>query len=264
MPSKTPDRSASRMTRDLKHTHDIACKIGQKAAEAARDFYNNRNTLILETKGPHAFVSHADREVEQLIRAELAAVFPEDSILGEEFGRTDENASFWAIDPIDGTANFMRGSPLWGISIAFVEDNQPVVGCIVYPVLETQISAYQKSGLLLNGQPQARDDQFASVPVCAVGENPHWAETELPRVERKLRKSGWGVAGYRCATIGLGFAALGRVDGYVEDKTSIWDHAAGVVIAEEAGLKTQFDMNPDPCSCFVAVGGGKLFELIKR
>lgn len=250
--------------RSLKQTHDVACRIGDAAAASALDFYHNRKSLILETKGPHEFVSRADRDVEQIIRADIATSFPQDSILGEEFGRTGDAESYWAIDPIDGTANFMRGSPLWGVSVAFVQDNKPVVGCIVYPALKMRLSAYQKSGLFIDGEPQVRDDQFASVPVCAVGENMHWSDKELPRVERMLRDNGWGVAGYRCATIGLGFAALGHVDGYVEDKTSIWDLAAGVVIAEEAGLRTEFDMNPDECSCFVAVASEKLFALIRR
>lgn len=251
-------------TETLMNRHRDARDIAQQAALKAKSFFDDRNELKLETKGVHEFVSHADRAVEQLIRERLTDLRRNDAVLGEEFGGDKTKADYWAIDPIDGTANFMRGSPLWGVSIAYVQNHVPVVGCIILPIMGIELSAYLGSGLLKDGQKIERDEAFSDVPICAVGENWNWSGNQLPIVEHILRKSGWGVASYRCATVGLSFAALGYVDGYVEDRTSVWDLAAGVVLANEAGLSSEFDVKLATGSCFVATAKEPLFEIIRN
>lgn len=213
----------------------VAVRIVHEAAHSALDLFNARGRFALEEKGAHEYVSEADRIIERHIREALATDFPEDNVMGEEMGGKGSNA-FWAIDPIDGTANFLRGSPLWGVSLGFVQDDEPVVGVIAYPSLGLTLSAARGCGVSRNGLPFERNVDFPSVHLAAVGENTRWPATEIAHVEYALRTSGWGVAQYRCATIGLGFAALGCVDGYLEKHTSIWDIAAGSVICREAGL----------------------------
>jgi myo-inositol-1(or 4)-monophosphatase len=103
-------------------------------------------------------------------------------------------------------------------------------------MLGIRLSAGEGLGLSKNGEAFHRNVHFPSVRVAAVGESPRWSIDGISEIEIALRKAGWGVAEFRCATIGLGFAALGYTDGYIEKNTSIWDIAAGSVICSESGL----------------------------
>jgi len=220
---------------DIQKRLAAANAIMMEAEKLALTFFNERDRFVLEEKNASEFVSEADREVEGLIRKHLAQILPEDNVMGEEMGGEGSDA-FWSIDPIDGTANFLRGTPLWGVSLGYVENGRSTVGVISYPVLGTRLSAGQGLGLSKNGAPFHRNVHFPSVRVAAVGESPRWTIEGIAEIEIALRRAGWGVAEFRCATIGLGFAALGYTDGYIEKNTSIWDIAAGSVICAEAGL----------------------------
>jgi histidinol-phosphatase len=96
--------------------------------------------LVVTTKPDRTPVTDADQAVERVIRATLNASRPEDDIFGEEMG-TDSNTigarpgRQWVIDPIDGTAGFLRGLPIWGTLVALAIDGVPVVGAISAPAL---------------------------------------------------------------------------------------------------------------------------------
>ena len=85
--------------------------ITREAGQLALGYFAKRRELAVEAKGLQDLVSIADREVERLIRERLTAQFPNDGLLGEEEGGS-ETDNVWIIDPIDGTANFLRGSAL--------------------------------------------------------------------------------------------------------------------------------------------------------
>ncbi|MER3389490.1 MAG: histidinol-phosphatase [Microcella sp.] len=95
--------------------------------------------LVVSTKPDRTPVTDADQAVEHAIRAGLAAGRPDDGILGEEYGtREGQGAGAtrqWIIDPIDGTANFLRGVPIWGTLIGLAIDGEPVVGVVSAPAL---------------------------------------------------------------------------------------------------------------------------------
>jgi histidinol-phosphatase len=100
--------------------------------------------LVVTTKPDRTPVTDADQAVEHVIRATLGASRPEDDIFGEEMG-TDSNTigarhgRQWIIDPIDGTAGFLRGLPVWGTLVALAIDGVPVVGAISAPALGQQV-----------------------------------------------------------------------------------------------------------------------------
>jgi myo-inositol-1(or 4)-monophosphatase len=100
----------------------FAQSLARLAGSLAYDYWRNRERLTVELKGPQDFVSHADRDVEALLRRELAAAFPDDAFLGEETAAsfTGPLDRCWVVDPIDGTHNFLRGVPYWNVAIAFV------------------------------------------------------------------------------------------------------------------------------------------------
>lgn len=91
--------------------------------------------LVVETKPDRSEVTDADRATELAIKAKLAEKRPEDGVIGEEFGSSEGNNRVWIIDPIDGTANFLRGVPVWATLIALVIDGKPVVSVVSAPAL---------------------------------------------------------------------------------------------------------------------------------
>lgn len=91
--------------------------------------------LDVQTKPDRSPVTEADLAVERAIRERIAAARPGDGILGEEFGTEGEGSRQWIIDPIDGTANFLRGVPVWGTLISLAIDGVPVVGVASAPAM---------------------------------------------------------------------------------------------------------------------------------
>ncbi|GAA0996500.1 inositol monophosphatase family protein [Subtercola frigoramans] len=112
--------------------------LAQRLADAADRISLSRFCsldLVVDQKPDRTPVTDADRAVERAIRLGLATERPGDSILGEEFGTEGESTRQWIIDPIDGTANFLRGVPVWATLIALVIDGVPSVGVVSSPAL---------------------------------------------------------------------------------------------------------------------------------
>ena len=91
--------------------------------------------LNIETKPDRSPVTDADRAVELALKEILAAERPDDGIVGEEFGNSGSTTRKWIIDPIDGTANYMRGVPVWASLIALSIDGHAVVSVVSAPAL---------------------------------------------------------------------------------------------------------------------------------
>lgn len=115
---------------------DLALAL--KLADAADAISRSRFTamdLVVTTKPDRTPVTDADQAVERAIREGLAEARPEDGILGEEYGAEGSTQRQWIIDPIDGTANFLRGVPIWASLISLAVDGVPVVGVVSAPAL---------------------------------------------------------------------------------------------------------------------------------
>lgn len=91
--------------------------------------------LSVETKPDRSPVTDADRAVERALKAILAAERPADGIIGEEFGNSGSVDRKWIIDPIDGTANYMRGVPVWASLIALSVNQKPILSVVSAPAL---------------------------------------------------------------------------------------------------------------------------------
>ena len=119
----------------------------------AADFYRRRDELEVERKGTQDLVSEADRACEDMIVGALSRLFPEDGFLGEERGIQKAGAkAVWIIDPIDGTANFLRGIPFWCVSVGLLTAGAFVIGVIYNPITDELFAARQGQGATLNGQ----------------------------------------------------------------------------------------------------------------
>ena len=223
--------------RDITRRHLVAQGIVREAGQQAAAQFRRREELAIERKGTQDLVSEADRACEDAIVGALSACFPEDSFLGEERGLQNEGGrAVWVIDPIDGTANFLSGIPVWCVSLGLMIDARPAAGVIYNPVTEELYSAQAGGGAFLNGRPirvsnTARLDQAR---IC-VGfsyrrpVDPHIAGIKAC-LEAHCEYSRLG-----SGALGLALTADGRFDGYWEQHINMWDVAAGIVIVAEAG-----------------------------
>jgi len=244
-------------------------KTARLAGQLATHHQQRPADLMVEAKGPLDFVTAADKAVEQGIVEAIRKAFPDDSVLGEEGSAYQGNGTrLWVIDPIDGTANYMRGLPWWSISIGLIEDGQPKAGIIHAPAMDITIVAVKGEGVVLNGQPVEPDTlrQDPPAPVIMTGSSPASAakgdaeklsaliRSDLNGIERRLG----------CGTASLLQVLLGKAELYIGLGERIWDVCAAAVIAEELGLRhsVEWKTAADPQPFNFACGVAKLFEQV--
>jgi histidinol-phosphatase len=131
MSGDSPTRSPGFALRD---DLSLALALAAEADLISLDRFQSLD-LVVTTKPDRTPVTDADKAVERAIRIGIEVARPADSILGEEFGTEGDSPRQWIIDPIDGTANFLRGVPIWGTLIALAIDGVPVVGVVSAPAL---------------------------------------------------------------------------------------------------------------------------------
>ena len=122
----------------------------------------------VRAKGPGDWVSDADTGSEHAIRAVLHDAAPELAFFGEESGGERADVG-WFVDPLDGTANFVHGFPVVGVSVALVADGRPVVGVIHAPMLGRVYSARLGGGAFCDGEPIRVSDRPTEEAICATG-----------------------------------------------------------------------------------------------
>jgi myo-inositol-1(or 4)-monophosphatase len=213
-----------------------ASAIAREAGALARRHFRERpKTLSIDFKGDQDYISAVDAEVETLIRARLHEAFPEDSFYGEEGGGAF-GPDTWVVDPIDGTANFMRGIPLFCISMAFVRDRQARIGVIYDPVHDELYAAEGGRGATLDGRPMRvsglTDIRQATIEAGWSTRLPHDRYTALVQT---LKEAGSGVRRGGSGALALAYVADGRIDAYCELHMNAWDALAGLVLVQEAG-----------------------------
>ena len=147
-------------------TINIAVKAARAAGRIIMRASEQLDRIQVMEKGQQDFVTNIDQQAEQEIIGILQASFPNHSILGEESGESGSNNHQWIIDPIDGTANFIRGLPHFSISIALCVDGRPEHGVIYDPVRDELFSASRGKGAQLNGRRLRVSPQHKLAP-CA-------------------------------------------------------------------------------------------------
>jgi myo-inositol-1(or 4)-monophosphatase len=209
--------------------------VAAEAGALAQSYFERREQLVIEHKGPQDLVSAADRDVETLIRARFAERFPSDGMLGEEQGGATAQ-SLWVVDPIDGTTNFLHGLPHWGISIAFVRDGVCELGVVHAPVLRETFVARRGGGATCNGKPiSASACTEMNRAVIGFGSSKkHALDLYLRRLSNVLSQ-GTEYRRLGSAALNLASVACGRIEGYFEQHLSSWDALAGLLLVTEAG-----------------------------
>jgi myo-inositol-1(or 4)-monophosphatase len=205
-----------------------------------QDFTRVRAELGVTNKIGPDFVSQADLRAEATIKSALNAFAPDYAFHGEEGGRVGGDGSdlTWIVDPLDGTTNFLWGTPLFGTCIALSRGDEVLAGVINLPALGEMLWAEQGGGAFMNGKPiRASTKTQLADAVIAVG-IPHAGKPghDLFREEMgRLTPRTTGVRRTGSAAVDLAYTACGRWDAYVERIVAAWDIAAGVGLIIEAG-----------------------------
>jgi histidinol-phosphatase len=227
----------------MTHSEDLA--FAHELADLADEITLARfraQDLKIETKPDASPVTDADQATERALKSLLAEKRPQDALIGEEYGTSGQASRTWIIDPIDGTANFMRGVPVWATLIALAIDGKPTVSVVSAPALGRRWWAAPNIGAWtrdVNGLER-------EIQVSAIADKAHasisynnlklWDESgKLPQLIEFSREL-WRTRAYGDFYSYM-LLAEGSVDIVAEHDLKIYDIAALVPIVEQAGGK---------------------------
>ncbi|SCA62660.1 Inositol-1-monophosphatase [Chlamydiales bacterium SCGC AG-110-P3] len=201
-----------------------------------------RRLKEVNVKGESDLVTIADKESEEVVLGIIKGHYPNHGIIAEESGAhcAVEGCTFlWAVDPLDGTTNYAHGYPEFAVSIALLEDGEPIVGVVYEPIPELLFHATLDGGAFLNGElisvsavsrlkeALLISGYFMSDPSTSANVS---EMSRLDEVSHGVRKTG-------AAAVNLVDLANGSIDGFWYRGLKIWDIAAGALIVREAGGK---------------------------
>lgn len=254
----------------------LAVELARAGGDETLRFFR-KGSLEIDTKRDGTPVTAADRACESLIRNRLAAAFPEDGVLGEEFGESAGSTGFrWILDPIDGTFSFLNGVPLYTTLIGLESDpadgGRMVAGVIHAPALDETVYARLGGGAwrVTNGSEPARamvsTTATLSEATVATTALEYWDESTTGvwlRIASTARHTrGWPDA-YAALLI-----ATGRCDALIEPALQCWDIAPfGPILAEAGGRSTDWSgIETAHAGAVVASNGsihGELLSLVR-
>jgi histidinol-phosphatase len=212
----------------------LALKIADTADLITQSRYQSQD-LVITTKPDNTPVTDADKATETAIREILMKERPNDGLLGEEFGESENLGSrYWVIDPIDGTKNFMRAVPTWSTLIALIEDGEVIVGVVSAPAVTRRWHASKGHNAYVafnRGAPR-------KISVSKVSQIKDASLTYSDFV---------GFGERRDAFIALIDVAEGSADIAVEPILALWDMAAlDIIVREAGGSFTSISGEPGP------------------
>jgi len=218
----------------------IAKHITIDAGKLAMEYYRRLDTLPVEAKGHQDFVTEADREVELFIRRALEDALPDDGIVGEEHAPKPSASGFtWVIDPIDGTANFIKSIPLWTVVLAGVSDDRVQIGVIHEPVQGETFAALRGHGAELSGKPMRCPNRTLHEGAVGIGYSSRMGPAPITASITRILEEGGVFLRLASGAISLAYLAAGRLVGYLEGHMNAWDCLAGQLIVEEAGGRVE-------------------------
>lgn len=231
--------------------------IANEAVAVARRIIRSRAPGSVHAKGDRDIVTDVDLAVEDAVREFLCRETPGIGILGEEHGRTGPggDAPWWALDPVDGTANLACGMPLCAVSLALVSGGHAALAAVDLPFLDARYTAVAGRGAYVNGEriltSRVREPSDAVVSIGDFAVGPGAEPRNRVRIAllnmlgarvRRIRMLG-------TAAIDLAWVAEGKLDASIILANMPWDTMAGVLLVREAG---GFVLDRDGCDHTVA------------
>jgi myo-inositol-1(or 4)-monophosphatase len=225
-----------------------ALPVAREAAQAASRVHRlhapSASILKAEEKGRSDYVSATDREAEEAARAVISSHFPDHRLLAEESTDPDSvddsalGGPVWIVDPLDGTANYLHGHPMYAASVALAIDGVPIVGVVDAARTNEVWWAARGLGAWKSGMP-IRVSPVQGLRHAMVGTGfPFKAEHLIPEYTQQLGRVLRSTAGVRragAAAMDLAYVASGIFECFWELHLNPWDFAAGYVLVEEAG-----------------------------
>lgn len=236
-----PERPATDATgrRDLAADLDLALGIADEVDRLTMARFGAVD-LVVQSKPDLTPVSEADLAAEELIRARLDRARPGDTVSGEEFATTGASRWRWVLDPIDGTANYVRGVPVWATLIGLLDGDDAVLGVVSAPALGRRWWARRGGGSFTTalGAP-ARRLQVSGVrglgdASLSIASLAGWSARGRLEQLISLTEAVWRTRGYGDFWSYM-LLAEGAVDLATEPELSLWDVAAVAPIVTEAG-----------------------------
>ncbi len=223
-----------------------AARAAEQAAYAAGTHLQASRSrlaeIVITHQAPGDVVKAIDREARTLIRDVVMRHFPGHRFVGEE-GDDDaellaDGRPVWTVDPLDGTANYLRGYPQYAVVIALVEAGEPQVGVVYDPSRNEFFGAIRGHGAVLNGEPIRCAKPRAAVEALAATVFPRPTSPRMPVYMTELGRVLRAFSGVRRSgsmALELAYLAAGRIDAFWEHDMGAWHAAAGTVLLREAG-----------------------------
>ncbi len=213
--------------------------LAHRAAEAAKEagaillaFFKKLERI--DYKAPGNPVTEADRASERFLADALGKAAPDAAFYGEEFGMQRGGdplqGDCWVVDPLDGTANYSAGVPIFSVSIAFMRGGAPVLGVIYDPTRDDLFQAVQGEPCLRNGSPC----RVSARPLFG-GISPSAVSADIIRARPSFLSSLSKGRSLGSAALQMAYVAAGAFDLAMDSKTRLWDAAAGSLLIESAG-----------------------------
>jgi myo-inositol-1(or 4)-monophosphatase len=220
---------------DLVHLGAVAEAAARAGGRVVAEHFG-RLAAGVHSKAPGDYVSEVDLQSEETVREALAKDAPGIAFFGEEGGGSRGDL-WWVVDPLDGTANFLHGFPIVGVSVALVEGGRPVVGAVHAPLLGETYTAVRGGGAFRDGRPVRVAARAPESAICNTG-FPFKRKHRLDDYRRVFEGAFLALEDLRragAASLDLAWTAAGVFDGFFEIGLGSWDVAAGALLVSEAG-----------------------------
>ncbi len=219
---------------------DFAIKISKKVGKVLLSEWGNPAN-VSQKSSFQDLLTNMDKKSQSIIVEAIKKTFPEEGILSEE-GIDEKKEKMWVIDPIDGTVNYAFGLPSFSVSIAYVENDDPIVGVIHLPVIGETYYAVKGKGAYKDGE-KIGVSQRSNLreTVGLMGFFKGFTGRFISEMEDKVIR----IRMLGSIAVGVAYIAAGKADFYIAKRANPWDVAAAVLILKEAGgMVTDLDGNP--------------------
>lgn len=212
----------------------FSAQMTREAGEIVNSLFGSPPELRFKEglDGRPSTLTTADLKSEKHLVAQIERQFPDHGIFGEEGTDIKNDADYvWYLDPLDGTTNFWRNIPLYGISVGLTYQKKPVLGVLYFPSLKLMVSGYEGGGAFANDEQITVSQRTLDRSMYYVSCQEARSGLRFPLIEKKV---GW-VKAIDATSYELAQIAMGDAEIYTFFQKAPQDMVAGTVLVQEAG-----------------------------